>query len=118
MDNKIDLSSALTLDCAKEADKIAARIRDTVSSFKRQGVIVALSGGIDSSVVGALSVHALGKDRVFGLLMPEPPSLKPSAAIAGATRPFDESFRNTPTTANARSFFRLSPTRPGCESSR
>jgi len=39
--------------------------------FKRQGVIVALSGGIDSSVVGALCVHALGKDKVFGLLMPE-----------------------------------------------
>jgi len=68
---KIDISSALNLDCAKEAEKIAAKITDTVSSFKRQGVIVALSGGIDSSVVGALCVHALGKDRVFGLLMPE-----------------------------------------------
>jgi NAD+ synthase len=39
--------------------------------FKKKGVVVALSGGIDSSVVGALCVRALGKDRVFGLLMPE-----------------------------------------------
>ena len=85
---KIDLNSALRLDCAKEADKIAEKIRDTVSSFKRQGVIIALSGGIDSSVVGALSVHALGKDRVFGLLMPEkdssPNTLWLSGLIAGS----------------------------------
>jgi NAD+ synthase len=33
--------------------------------------VVALSGGIDSSVVGALAVAAVGKAKVFGLLMPE-----------------------------------------------
>jgi NAD+ synthase len=33
--------------------------------------VVALSGGIDSSVVGALCVRALGKEHVLGLLMPE-----------------------------------------------
>jgi NAD+ synthase len=34
-------------------------------------VVVALSGGIDSSCVAALCVRALGKERVFGLHMPE-----------------------------------------------
>jgi len=34
------------------------------------GVVVGLSGGIDSAVVGALCVKALGKDKVLGLLMP------------------------------------------------
>lgn len=33
--------------------------------------IVGISGGIDSSVVVALCVGALGKDRVFGVLMPQ-----------------------------------------------
>jgi NAD+ synthase len=67
-----DLHNALCLDCAKEADEMAGRLRYLVSRvFRRQGVVVALSGGIDSSVVAALSVYALGKDRVFGLLMPE-----------------------------------------------
>jgi len=62
----------LELDSAKEAEKTAARIKHLVSRvFKRRGVVVALSGGIDSSVVGALCVHALGKEKVFGLLMPE-----------------------------------------------
>jgi NAD+ synthase len=39
--------------------------------FKKRGVVIGLSGGIDSSVVGALCVRAFGKDRVLGLLMPE-----------------------------------------------
>ncbi|MBN1361373.1 MAG: NAD(+) synthase [Sedimentisphaerales bacterium] len=63
---------ALRLDCKKEAEGIVSRLRHLVSRvFHRRGVVVALSGGIDSSVVAALSVHALGKERVFGLLMPE-----------------------------------------------
>jgi NAD+ synthase len=37
----------------------------------RRGAVVALSGGIDSSVTAALCVRALGADRVFGLHMPE-----------------------------------------------
>lgn len=62
----------LKLDAKKEADRIAEMIRTTVSKeLKRQGLIVALSGGIDSSTVAALCVRALGKERVFGLLMPE-----------------------------------------------
>jgi NAD+ synthase len=88
MDKKgIDLGNALKIDCAKEAEKIAEKMKHLVSRvFRRQGVIVALSGGIDSSVVGALCVHALGADRVYGLLMPEkdssPDTLRLSSLIA------------------------------------
>jgi NAD+ synthase len=62
----------LELDYEKEADRIGAALRDTVlRRFKKKGVVVAMSGGIDSSVVAGLSVRALGRERVFGLLMPE-----------------------------------------------
>lgn len=62
----------LKMDVLKEAKRIEAFIRDTVfKQLKRKGVVLGLSGGIDSSVVAALSVRALGKDRVLGLFMPE-----------------------------------------------
>jgi NAD+ synthase len=37
----------------------------------KQGVVVGISGGIDSALVLALCVKALGKDRTFGIFMPE-----------------------------------------------
>jgi NAD+ synthase len=62
----------LTLECCQEAEKISGVIRESVlKKFRKKGCIVALSGGIDSSVVGALAVKALGQERVVGLLMPE-----------------------------------------------
>lgn len=65
-------SALLQLDYEKEAERIGVVMRDAVlKRFKKKGVVVALSGGIDSSTVAALSVRALGKERVFGLLMPE-----------------------------------------------
>ena len=65
-------SDVLKLDCANETEKISNRLREILfKQLRKHGVVVALSGGIDSSVVGALCVQALGKDRVFGLLMPE-----------------------------------------------
>ncbi len=65
-------SDLLNLDYAQEADRIGSLLRETVfRRFKKKGLVVAMSGGIDSSVVSALATRALGKDRVFGLLMPE-----------------------------------------------
>ena len=62
---------SLILDAAAETERIVKAIRAAARRFKRRGAIVALSGGIDSSVVGALCVKALGPKRVFGLSLPE-----------------------------------------------
>jgi NAD+ synthase len=62
---------ALTIDLAAETERISQRIREYLTATKRKGAVVALSGGIDSSVTAALCVHALGSKRVFGLHMPE-----------------------------------------------
>lgn len=65
-------AEVLKLHCAKETAKITHKLREIVlKRFKKRGVVVALSGGIDSSVVGALCVRAFGENHVLGLLMPE-----------------------------------------------
>jgi NAD+ synthase len=62
----------LALDYGLEAERIARWMRETVARrLKRRGLVVAVSGGIDSSVSAALAVRAVGKERVYGLLLPE-----------------------------------------------
>ena len=60
----------LTLDYSKTTKVIVRFIRKVVTNASAKGAVVGLSGGVDSSVVGALCVRALGKKRVIGILMP------------------------------------------------
>jgi NAD+ synthase len=63
---------AMSMDAAAAAAAIERAIRDIVCQrLRRKGVVLGLSGGVDSSTVAALCVRALGRDRVLGLLMPE-----------------------------------------------
>jgi len=65
-------ADVLKIDAEAVATRIAEWIKETVLvNFRRRGVVLGLSGGIDSSVVAALSVRALGPERVLGILMPE-----------------------------------------------
>lgn len=64
-------AEALVIDCEKETDRISKCLNEYLDKYKKRGFIVALSGGIDSSVVGALSARAVGSDRVVGLSLPE-----------------------------------------------
>jgi len=73
MENKQKFSKdLLRIDPEKEVAKISERIRELmVNRLKRRGIVVGLSGGIDSSVTAALSQKALGPNRVLCLQMPE-----------------------------------------------
>ena len=62
----------LRIDCKKAEDEIIEFIRRMVREVNAKGVIVGLSGGIDSSVTVTLCVKALGPRKVIGLLMPDP----------------------------------------------
>ena len=75
---------ALSIDVAQETDRIAAALREQVlKDLRRKGLVLGLSGGIDSSVVAALAVRALGPGRVLGVLMPEKDSDPDSLRLGG-----------------------------------
>jgi len=52
-------------------ERIVSFIRKIVEEANAKGVVVGLSGGIDSTTTAFLCVKALGSDKVLGLIMPE-----------------------------------------------
>lgn len=80
-------ADVLAIDCEAEADRIAARMVEIVGQdLRRRGVVIAMSGGIDSSVCAALAVRAFGAAKVYGLMLPEqdssPSSLERATSLA------------------------------------
>ncbi len=62
----------LAIDAASIAHEIEEAIKTQVRGvLRRRGVVLGLSGGVDSSVVASLCVRALGREKVLGLFMPE-----------------------------------------------
>jgi NAD+ synthase len=65
------IDDALRLDPAAVAARIEPFIREAVDRFQRGGVILGMSGGVDSALVATLACRALGPDKVHTLLLPE-----------------------------------------------
>jgi len=72
----------LKIDCPRETDRIYDFIRQQLLRLKRDGAVIGLSGGIDSALSAALCVKALGKDKVFGLILPDKESSPQSEEFA------------------------------------
>jgi NAD+ synthase len=66
---KID-KRKLKIDPESIKVKIENFIRKKVKEAKATGIVIGLSGGIDSTIVASLCKSALGKDRVLGLIIP------------------------------------------------
>lgn len=63
--------------------KLTASLKEFFANRGFTRAVVGLSGGIDSAVTLALAVNALGKENVYGLIMPETGVSSPkSAALA------------------------------------
>jgi NAD+ synthase len=62
----------LVIDAEAEIARIADAMRTQLrTQLRRRGLVLGLSGGIDSSVCAALAARAVGPERVFALFMPE-----------------------------------------------
>ncbi len=62
----------LKIDPAEQLEKLSKFIVQQLTVvFRRKGIVVGMSGGIDSSCMAAIAVHAIGKAKVVGLVLPE-----------------------------------------------
>lgn len=81
-------ADVLAFDTKAEVERISGVLREQVRACKRGGAVIAVSGGIDSSVVAGLCAKALGPQRCHVLLMPErdsdPGTLKISQSVPEA----------------------------------
>lgn len=71
----------------KNIKEVASELHEFIKNqthekFRRKGVVVGISGGIDSAVVSALCVNAVGSENVLGLIMPEKDSNSSSKIYA------------------------------------
>ena len=84
MPGEIEFSkNVLKIDAENQIEKITKQIRhQLIKQLKRRGLVLGLSGGIDSSVTAALIAKAIGRERVLGLLMPEYHSADETLALS------------------------------------
>lgn len=59
-----------SLDYDVVIERIVSFIREKVKEASATGVVIGISGGIDSATTAYLAVNALGKEKVLGLIMP------------------------------------------------
>jgi NAD+ synthase len=70
--NRLKLSpSLLQIDFSETQKRICRFIREYVENAEVKGVVLGLSGGIDSGIIAALSSLAIGGENVLGLMLPE-----------------------------------------------
>ena len=78
----------LELDLPEIEKRIRRFIKEYIENSGADGIVLGLSGGIDSSTIAALSSLAIGGDRVLGLMLPEkethnPKDIEDAKLVAG-----------------------------------
>ena len=65
------IQEVFKIDCEAECRRIEAFLKEKMRELGRAGMVVPISGGLDSSTVATLCVKAAGKEKVSGLILPE-----------------------------------------------
>jgi len=65
------VQSTLQIDPIATTDGLVSFIAEQCDQLQRDGVILGLSGGLDSAVVAALCARAVGPERTLALIMPD-----------------------------------------------
>ena len=83
MNNDFDIKKEMLGNVEELKEKLPAFIKETVvEQFKRDGIVIGVSGGVDSALIATLAVEALGPDHVYGLILPEKESSPSSRELA------------------------------------
>ncbi len=74
---------SIKIDPAQETEKIVSRLKEEIAfGLHKKGAVVGVSGGLDSSVVLALCVRAIGAEKVIAVMLPERDSSPDSLDLA------------------------------------
>lgn len=65
------IKKAIAIDPEKTRNEITSFLQRTCHDLNREGIILGLSGGLDSSVLAFLAVASLGKEKVRTLYLPD-----------------------------------------------
>jgi NAD+ synthase len=101
----------MDLEWSEVETRISRFIKHYVEKAKAKGVVLGLSGGIDSSTTAALSARAIGGDMVLGLILPEKETYDPNE-IKHATlvaKKFGFKTEKIDITATLETFYRSTP---------
>ena len=78
-----DIKKAMLSNVKDLKEKLPLFIQETVvDTLKKEGIVIGVSGGVDSALIATLAVEALGSDHVFGLILPEKESSPSSRELA------------------------------------
>lgn len=78
----MSLENPLEINEQEEVERITFRLKQILQAdLHKRGLVVAISGGVDSAVSAALCVKALGPKKVYGLLLPEHDSSSDSLSL-------------------------------------
>ena len=76
------LEDRLKIDAAQTSAEIVTFLRREVDRLTRRGLVIGLSGGLDSTVCAYLCARAVGPERIWALVMPERDSAPDNVADA------------------------------------